>query len=120
MAEISAYPSTAEGGPVPTKQVDYHPDYEVIRYEMEDGGGAVNVRPCGPVRVVLGYEGLEESEAELLDDHYALAKGKTNTFDYFDRRAGVTYTGVRYEEFEIPQHEKYWIRRRTITLIRED
>lgn len=104
---------------MPTKQLDFVPDFEVIRYRFENGGGAVNVRPCGPVRVTLEYDGLEEADANLLDAHYASAKGKTNTFDYFDRRAGVTHPGCRYEDYQIVTHEKYWIRARRVVIVRE-
>ena len=120
MAVVSGFPdNTNLGGPLPLRQVDYPPDYEVIRYYLEDGGIRVNVRPCGPVRVVLEYDGLTEVQAAILDDHWELAKGKTNTFPYFDRRAGVTYTGVRYDKFEIITHQKYTILARKITLLRE-
>lgn len=120
MAVVSGFPdNTNLGGPLPVKQVDYPPDFEVIRYRMEDGGIKTNVRPCGPVLVELEYDGLSESEAAVLDDHWELAKGKTNTFPYFDRRAGITYTGVRYEGFEIIPHTKYWSLARKIVLVRE-
>ena len=120
MATVSAFPDYVnQGGPLPLKQVDYPPDFEVIRYQLEDGGLKTNVRPCGPVRVVLEYLGLSVAEAAVLDAHYALAKGKVNTFPYFDRRAGRTYTLVRYDKYEIIAHERYWSLGRRITLVRE-
>ena len=119
MATISAFPDPVfNGGPTPTNQGLEPPDFKTTRFYFEDGGEDVNVRPCGPQRWVFVFEGLTEAQAAVLDAHYNLAKGRTNSFSFYDRRTGFTYSGVEYAAFEVPAHQKQYIQTRNIQLVR--
>lgn len=119
MATVAAYPTPSNSGPAINKQINPPPEYKTIRHRFEDGGADVNVQPCGPRRWILEYDGLSVSDAGILDDHFETAKGKTNDFSFFDARAGETITGVRYEQYEVNRHVKYWSLSRRITLVAE-
>lgn len=120
MATITAFPTPSNSGPVINKQVNYATDFKVGKTLYEDGGCDVDIRPCGPQRIDLEYDGLTQTDAAILDAHFATAKGKTNTFSFFDQRNGLTYTGARYEKYEVDKHSKYWSLARRITLVFED
>ena len=120
MATISAFPDEVfNSGPVMAKQMLLPPEFSTTRYKFEDGGEDVNVRPCGPQRWVLVYEGLTEAEVAILDVHFNLAKNRVNDFSFYDKRVGVIYSGVRYASYQVSAHSKYTIQARRIELIRE-
>lgn len=119
MATISVFPdSTFNGGPAAVKQMLLPPEFVTTIFKFEDGGEDVNVRPCGPQRWVLVYEGLTEAEAKILDDHFNLAKDGVNDFSFYYARAGASYSGVRYASYQVSPHVKYTILTRRIELIR--
>lgn len=91
--------------------------FETDIYRNEDGGADVNVQPCGNLRFELDYDGLSASDLATLTIHYNLAKGKVNDFSFYCRRDGATYTKVRYETFEIPSAQKYWLRTVRVVLV---
>lgn len=108
MGTIAAYPSPSQGGPLINKLIIPPLEYTVIRYEYDDGGLDVNVQPCGLQRWVLGYEGLTAAELAQIVDHYNLAQGRVNEFNWTDPRTATTFTGVKYESLDIPDHVRKW------------
>lgn len=120
MATVTAYPTPSNSGPTINKMVAFPPEFKVTLHRFEDGGADANVVPCGPKRWDLEYEGLSTTDAAILDDHFETAKGRANNFSFFDSRAGRTYSGVRYERFDVGKHQKYWSLTRRITLVVED
>lgn len=120
MATVTAYPTPSNSGPTINKQIDYPVDYKPTLHRFDDGGADVNVVPCGPKRWDLEYDGLSTTDAATLDTHYQTAKGKTNTFSFFDARTGTTVSGVRYERYQVGKHLRYWSLTRRVTLVAED
>lgn len=105
MATIAAYPTqTVGGGPLINTLVRHPVEYPITRYEYEDGGVDVNVSPCGLLRWELFYEGLTSAELQTLVDHFNLAKGRVNDFNFYDHHEASTYSGVAYGSFEINDH----------------
>lgn len=92
--------------------------FEVDLFPNEDGGVDVNVQPCGNLRFELDYEGLSSSEFSTLINHWSTAKGEVNNFTFYCRRDAATYTGVRYETFEVPQWAKSWSQSLRVVLVK--
>lgn len=119
MATVADYPDgEATSGPTITLLLDQPIDYEVTRYEYEDGGCDVNVQPCGLRRWRLEYEGLTAAELTTLRDHFNLAKGKVNDFEFWHRRDNALYAGVQYEEFRVGRHQKIWSNSLSVVLVK--
>lgn len=104
MATIAAYPTQSIGGPLINRLIEHPTEYPITRYEYEDGGEDVNISPCGLKRWDLFYDGLTPTELQLLVDHWNLAKGRVNDFNFYDHHANTTYSGMQYGSFEINEH----------------
>jgi len=117
MATVADYPDgIGTSGPTINLLLDQPIDFEVTRYEYEDGGCDVNVQPCGVRRWRLEYEGLSASDVTTLRDHFNLAKGRVNDFEFYHRRDAVTYANVQYETFTVNHHIKKWSNSITVVL----
>lgn len=117
---IATYPTVQYGGAPPLKLLDLDPDWDQVTTEqiMDDGGADYNLEADTPIYGwELAYDGLNEVEAAILDEHRALAKGKTQSFTFIHPRTGAEYAGTRYAEFQ-PDHSKTWIQSRRIRLIK--
>jgi len=103
------YPDgTNTAGPYALKLMDQPTEYQVTRYEYEDGGADVNVQPCGLRSWVLEYDGLTEAEITTLRTHYNDARGMVEEFNFYHRRDATLYPNVKYKEFKIGRHVKAW------------
>jgi hypothetical protein len=117
---IDNYPTIQYGGPFTLKLLDLDPNWDEVTTEqiMDDGGADYNLEGDEPILMwEIQYDGLTETEAKILDDHRALAKGKTQSFTFIHPRTGIQYTGVRYDEYQ-PDHSKVWIQSRAVRLIK--
>lgn len=119
MATIADYPDgIGTAGPYISRLIDQPVEFQVIRYEFEDGGLDVNVQPCGVRRWILEYEGLSASDVSTIITHFNLAKGRTNNFEFYHRRDVATYDNVRYVDLSLPSRQKSWSNAVTVTLER--
>lgn len=120
----SAFPDTSTVGQKYLKYLKHVPSYDDVTLESkyEDGGKDYNTSADTPPQLwTLEYDGLTETQAKVLDDHYASAKGKVLGFSFTEPRnvpwstTGSTYTDVHYEEYT-KDHSKVWGQKRTVVL----
>lgn len=113
------YPDgTLYPGPYISRILDQPTDYQVTRYEYEDGSASVNVQPSGAKRWILEYDGLTIGELNQLVRFYNSMRGQANTFAFYHRRDNVTYTRVRFVSMQIPTRTKAWNNAATVTIER--
>lgn len=114
------YPTLDYGGPQWLRFYATEPEYAVVQGPLyADKGQDTFLSFTNPVRRwVFDYEGLTEVEAQILDDHFASAYGTHLGFAFTDPRTGTAYTGVKYERYERPAHEKVWLQSRRVQLIK--
>lgn len=122
----SAYPNTAAVGLTCLKYLKHPQDWDEITVvqKFEDGGADFLITAASPPQVwQLEYDALTETQAKVLDDHYASAQGQALGFSFTEPRnvpfttTGSTYTDVHYLQFE-KGHDKYWVQSRKVTLIK--
>lgn len=121
-----AYPTpgggTGANGPQWLKLHIYQPTYGDVteKHIYEDGGASfVTFNDTAPIRILIVYDGLLDSEAEILDDHRADAFGEVYEFTFTDPRTAMVYTGVHYDEGHEEDHRLIeTINNRTIRLIK--
>jgi hypothetical protein len=124
---LSAFPNVVAIGGHYLKYLKHPANWDdiTIQSEFEDGGVDFNVRAASPPqRWTFEFGGLNDTQAKVLDDHYADAHGQLLGFSFTEPRdvpwshtTGSTYTDVHYESFE-KDHDKVWIQSRKITLIK--
>ena len=86
---------------------------------MDDGGATYGASSTNAVRRwVISYTGLDPTQAGVLDAHYASAFGSLLGFSFRVplSRGDTLYTDVHYESYQYPQHEKYPVQSRIVTL----
>lgn len=120
------YPTVAFGGPKPLNYFKRAKDYKQITdfSEFEDGGMDTNEHASdAPQLYELFYDGLSETEAKVLDDHFNTNRYSA-AFSFQEPRnepwtetTGSTVT-VRYETYERPKHDKVHIQARRVVLIK--
>lgn len=107
-------------GPRPLKLIARAQDYAEKMLLFEDGSCEYNLPyPCGRRAFELTYDGLSTAEAQLLDDHFEEAEGKTKTFLFYDHIAGRLYSDCRYESYKVSQHKRFWSQGRQISIVRD-
>lgn len=117
MSTIADYPDgIGTAGPYISRLIDQPVEFQVVRYEFEDGGLDVNVQPCGVRRWILEYEGLSASDVSTIVTHFNLAKGRVNNFEFYHRRDATTYANVRYADLSLLSRQKSWSNAVTVTL----
>lgn len=77
-----------------------------------------------PQRWTIEYDGLSEADVQILDDFWDVHRLST-TFTFIEPRdrpstgaEGLTVTGVNFEAYEDRDHDKVWIQRRIVRLIK--
>lgn len=120
------YPTVAFGGAKPLSYFKHAKDYKQITdfSEFEDLGRDTNEHASdAPQLYELFYDGLTETQAKVLDDHFNTNR-YSGTFSFQEPRnepwtgtTGSTVT-VRYETYERPKHEKVWSQSRRAVLIK--
>lgn len=120
------YPTVAFSGPKPLNYFKRAKDYKEITdiSEFDDGGRDTNEHASdAPQYYELFYDGLTETEADVLDDHYNTNR-LSGTFSFQEPRnepwtgtTGSTVT-VRYESYERVKHDKVWSQSRRVVLVK--
>lgn len=120
-ASVPAFPTEELGGPHPSKRRALPPDYKplVSKHTFEDKGISTNT--SGDVPILRWEEDysdslLDETEVQILREHYEQARHDELTFAYTDP-GGILRTGVRYESYE-DDFDKEWIQRARVNLIK--
>jgi hypothetical protein len=117
MATVADYPDgIGTAGPYISRLMDQPIEYNVTRYEFEDGGVDVNMQPCGVKRWVLEYEGLAAADVTTLVNHFNTAKGRVNDFEFYHRRDAQTYGSVKYVSIDLPARARSWSNNVTVIL----
>lgn len=116
----SPFPTPALYGPMWTKFIAEEPEYLVtVGTPFKNGHVDYWLNSDTPIyRFVFEYATLTETEAAILDDHYASAKGRAFGFLFTDPRTQVNYTGVHYEKFEKSHDKSRKIQKRVLTLVK--
>lgn len=115
----TAFPTIEHGGPRWRRFYQEPPTYKTIRGPEYYDGGQDTFSPPGvsPVRRwVVDYDQLIGTEAAILDEHYDSAEGGHLGFDLTDPRTGITYTNVKYLDYDRPAHNTEKIQARRVRL----
>lgn len=94
------FPTADQGGSTAIKILEIPPNHDaaMILHEYADGGVSVDTRSDISTREwEVDYDGLDEDEAQVYDEHREDARGQAYGFTFIDRQ-GVTWTGVRYAQ----------------------
>lgn len=120
MPVIEAFPLPSEGGPMWTVYYPQPPEFQVdVGTPYKSGGVDFWVRSDDKTyRFIFVYEGLDELEAQILDDHNESAFDTAYGFDFTDPRTGELFTSVHYEKYERPAHVKVKNQKRSVVLIK--
>lgn len=122
---MNEFPTPAFNGPPYLNYFRRAKDYKQITdfAEFEDGGIDTNEYASdAPQYYELTYDGLTETQAKVLDDHFNTNRYSA-TFSFQEPRnepwtaTGSTVT-VRYETYERPKHDKVHIQSRRVVLIK--
>lgn len=126
---MATYPTPTQGGPPYIRYTKHRKDYGEITVfsEFEDGGRDALVHASdAPLRWSLVYQGLTQTQANVIWSHYDTHKLSTR-FTFIEPRndpwtgaAGTTYTDlVQYEDApEQPEHQKVWSQSLTVKLVK--
>jgi len=88
-------------------------------HEFKDLGrsyGRTNTEKA--LRWEFTYDGLDETQAAILDSHYASASGIFEGFQFRHPRTDVLYSDVHYESYDEPTHVKRDTNARKLVLIK--
>ena len=119
------FPTPAFSGPKPLNYFRRAKDYKDITdiSEFDDLGRDTNEHASdAPQYYELTYDGLTETEAKVLDDHYNTNR-LSGTFSFQEPRnepwtsTGSTVT-VRYDSYERSKHSYYNVQARRVVLIK--
>lgn len=69
------------------------------------------------LRWELRYDGMDETQAGVLDTHWAAAQGIFGGFSFRDPKTSILYTDVHYESMTA-DHTKSWSQARTVVLVK--
>lgn len=112
------FPVPALGGPIPEVFYEIEGDWGEFGHKYADGVPDFNTIQTAPIRrFVAEYTGLDDAERALLDDHHKSTRGGLK-FTLQNPNTLETITGVRYEEYSGPPHQKVWSKNRQIKFIK--
>lgn len=106
-------------GPPYLKYHRYQPSYDDVtdEHEYEDGGASyVLANDQAPIIFLFEYDGLNQDQHAILDNHRADAFGKAFGFEFTDPRTSQEFTNVHYHEWD-EDHTKVWSSKRVVQLI---
>lgn len=114
----TAYPTPSAGGPQYSYFDEIEPDWGNFGHQFGDGNPKYGSLQFARIRrFVFDHEGLSESEAATLDDHYESTRGAIS-FTLTHPRTAEVLTGVRYENYSRSPHVRVWSQARTARLVR--
>lgn len=118
MPTPNPYPTAANGGPIPVYFDEIRPEWGEFGREFADGNPAYNTIQTSRIRhFVFEYDGLDQAQAQVLDDHYNSTRGGLS-FTLVHQRTGEIITGVRYEGYSRGPHVRVWSQTRSVKLVK--
>lgn len=116
--EPNPFPFPLAGGPLYKMFEEMMPDWGEHGGAFPDGVTAWNTIQTSAVRRwQIDYDGLDQNEADLLDDHFYSTRGGIS-FSMTVPRTGEVLTGVRYESYKSNGHVKIWAQARSMILVK--
>lgn len=110
------FPLPANGGPQYKRFQEMKGDWGQFGGAFPDGNERFNTIQTARVRrFEIDYEGLDQAQAKVLDDHFYSTRGGIS-FTITHPRTGEIITGVRYESYKYPEHRRVWAQQRSILL----
>lgn len=112
------FPFPLNGGPIYTAFEELAQDWGEHGGAFPDGVPLWNTIQTTPVRRWrIEYNGLDQTEADLLDDHFYSTRGGIS-FSMTVPRTSEALTGVRYESYRSNGHQKIWAQSRSVILVK--
>lgn len=111
-------PGTFPTSIMPTSFYELTPDWGEHGETFADGSQQHNTMQVAPVRRwAASFDGLGLAEADEMDGHYYSTRGAL-PFSLMHPHTGATITGVRYESYEVVEHEKEWLQKRSVRFVK--
>lgn len=118
MPTPNPYPTFSNGGPLPIYFDEMEPDFNEFGKQFADGRPVFNTIQTTHVRrFVFEYDGLDQDEAAILDDHWDSTRGALS-FTLIHPRTAEVITGVRYEDYSRSPHQRVWSQTRSVKLVK--
>jgi hypothetical protein len=115
---VAAFPLPAQGGPQHAYFQEIEGDWGEFGQKFPDGKQQFNTIQTASVRIFkVRWDGLNASEAAVLDAHYQSTRGGLK-FTLTDPRTSEVITGVRYRSYSRSPHRKVWSQAREAELIK--
>lgn len=118
---------TYDTGPIFLKYLKRPKSWQEVTVfsEFEDGGKDILVHAASPPQYwELEYDGLEDEDANILDEFWD-AHGLHTPFTFIEPRThpstgveGATYTNCYFAEPMERDHSKVWIQRRKVIIVK--
>lgn len=116
--EPNPFPFPAIGGPQYSYIEEITPDWGEYGQEGPDGIPEYGTVQTSSIRrFSIEYDGLSQSEARQLDQHFSSTKGGVG-FTMLVPRTGETITNCRYESYKVNSHIKIWSQSRSIVIVK--
>lgn len=106
----TAGPTISRLAPLP---IEYQPDI----YKNDDGGVDVNVQPCGVRAWQIDYFALTAAEVTTIRNHFNDARGKVETFNFYNRQDATLYPDVQYKSLRIGKHKRTHVNAVSVVLV---
>lgn len=114
----TAFPFPSAGGPQYAYFEELEPAWGEFGHDFDDLTPAFNTIQSARIRrFAIEYDGLDEADAAVLDDHYDSTRGGLS-FSITVPRTAEVITKVRYESYSRSAHTRVWAQTRSIRLIK--
>lgn len=114
----TAFPVPANGGPTPEYFGEIESDWGNFGQTFADGNSEfATLQTVGVRKFKVEWDGLDETEAAILDDHFDSTRGGLS-FTLVRPDTGETIQRVRYESYERGGHRKIWSQSRSAVLVK--
>jgi hypothetical protein len=110
----SAFPSS----PIPSYFDELESDWGTHGHTFPDGSPRHNTIQTAQIRIfAVEWDGLDQTEAAILDDHYESTRGGLR-FTLTHPYTAEVITGVQYQNYDRDNHQKVWSQKRSAKLIK--
>jgi hypothetical protein len=116
---VTALPQPPTAGAPRTIYFDeIEPDWGNFGHNFGDASSRHNTIQTSRIRrFLVEWDGLDQTQADLLDDHYDSTSGWLS-FTATHPRTGESLTGCRYERYTRSPHIRYWSQARQAILVK--
>jgi hypothetical protein len=118
MPSPNPYPTAGAGGPIPIYFDEVEPEWGEFGKTFNDGAPVFSTIQTARTRnFAFQYDGLDQTQAKQLDDHYNSTRGGLS-FTLIHPVTAEVITGVRYESYSRSPHTRVWSQARSVKLVR--